>query len=53
MLSFFLSVVLSGFLSFFLRYVQGLGATRPIDYHSANWWDPAVLQDASVDVVYV
>ena len=31
-------------------YVQSLGADRPIDYHSQNWWD--VVADDSVDAIY-
>ena len=33
-------------------YVKQLGANRTIDYHTANWWDPAVVRPDSVDVVY-
>eukprot|EP00039_Didymoeca_costata_P031726 m.36046 g.36046 ORF g.36046 m.36046 type:complete len:357 (+) comp9008_c0_seq2:91-1161(+) len=33
-------------------YCQMLGATKLIDYHTSNWWDPSVIPASSVDVVY-
>ena len=33
-------------------YCRSLGADVLIDYHTQDWWDPAVVADASVDVVY-
>ena len=33
-------------------YVKKLGADIVIDYHSSNWWEPAVIPDSSVDVIY-
>eukprot|EP00656_Telonema_subtile_P017835 TRINITY_DN19619_c0_g1_i1.p1 TRINITY_DN19619_c0_g1~~TRINITY_DN19619_c0_g1_i1.p1 ORF type:complete len:423 (+),score=76.15 TRINITY_DN19619_c0_g1_i1:112-1269(+) len=33
-------------------YCRSLGANVTIDYHAQDWWDPAVIADESVDVVY-
>ena len=33
-------------------YVKSLGADELIDFESSNWWDPSVVADDSVDVVY-
>eukprot|EP00940_MAST-03C_sp_MAST-3C-sp2_P002066 g2066.t1 len=34
------------------KYCESLGATRVIDYHSEQWWDPSIITDETVDVVY-
>lgn len=34
------------------EYCLSMGANRTIDYHAQDWWDPAVIPDGSVDVVY-
>jgi NADPH2:quinone reductase len=33
-------------------YVKLIGADVAIDYKTANWWDPSVVADDSIDVVY-
>jgi len=33
-------------------YCRSLGANATIDYRTRNWWDPSVVADNSVDVVY-
>ena len=33
-------------------YCMSIGADEVFDYHTQNWWDPALVADDSVDVVY-
>ena len=34
------------------KYCSELGATRIINYHTTNWWDETVLQNATFDLIY-